>query len=139
VPVGTSAVGRQGRIDVRVDDALTADRYGNAGLQVLATPALVGLFEQAAMRCLDGLLDGSEMTVGSRVEITHTAPTAVGGQVTVTAALTAVNGRELVFAVEAADDNGPVGGGTHSRFVVDRARFEARVHASSPAKGASPT
>jgi predicted thioesterase len=127
VSIDESAVGREASLTTRVDHSLTADRYGNTGLDVLATPALVGLFEQAAMRCLDGLVDDTQLSVGSRVEIVHTAPTAVGKEVTVTARLAAVNGRELVFEVEGRDDHGSIGTGTHTRFVVDAARFRARL------------
>ena len=49
MPIDESAVGREGVIVARVDPELTADRYGNEGLDVLATPALIGLFERAAM------------------------------------------------------------------------------------------
>jgi predicted thioesterase len=118
-------------VTTRVDAAQTADRYGNTGLEVLATPALVGLFEKAAMRCLDGLLDETQLSVGSRVDIVHSAPTPVGKDVTVTARLTSVNGRELVFDVEASDDRGSIGSGTHTRFVVDAARFRARLQEGS--------
>jgi fluoroacetyl-CoA thioesterase len=127
VPVDRSAVGRQGRVETQVDAALTADRYGNPGLEVLATPALVGLFELAAMRTVEGLLAESEATVGSTVSIVHSAPTAVGGSVVITARLTTVQGRELGFEVEATDDRGLIGKGAHSRFVVDLERFKARV------------
>jgi predicted thioesterase len=132
VPIDDGAVGRRATVHARVDAALTADRYGNTGLEVLATPALVALFEQAAMRCLDGLMDPAEMSVGSRVEIVHAAPTALGREVAATARLAAVNGRELVFEVEATDDRGPIGQGTHSRFVVNAERFRARL-ATGPA------
>src|SRR5436189_254601 len=54
MPVDQTAVGRDGIVVARIEDDLTADRYGNAGLIALATPALVGLFEQAAMRALGG-------------------------------------------------------------------------------------
>ena len=43
MPVDRTAVGRDGIVVARVEDDLTADRYGNAGLFALATPALVGL------------------------------------------------------------------------------------------------
>ena len=127
MPIDESAVGREGVIVARVDPELTADRYGNEGLDVLATPALVGLFERAAMHALDGLLDDGEGSVGSVVEITHLAPTPAGGEVTVRARVTAVEGRQAWFELEAEDAQETVSRGRHARAVVDRARFERLV------------
>jgi fluoroacetyl-CoA thioesterase len=127
MPVDESAIGSEGVVVARVDENLTADRYGNEGLEVLATPALVGLFEQAAMRALDGLLDPGEASVGSLVEITHLAPTPAGAEVTVRARLTRIDGREAWFELEAEDDRETVARGRHSRVVIERARFERLV------------
>ena len=81
MPIDDGAVGRDGVVVVRVDSDLTADRYGNAGLAALATPALVGLFEQAAMRALEGLLAEGEGSVGSLMEIEHARPEAAAREV----------------------------------------------------------
>ncbi len=118
------AIGREGVVVVRVGDELTADRYGNEGLAVLATPALVGLFEQAAMLALDGLLAEGEGSVGSAVDIVHLAPTPAGAEVTVRARLSEVDGRQTWFELEAVDERETVARGRHSRVVVDWARFE---------------
>jgi predicted thioesterase len=127
MPLEESAIGREGVVVERVDANLTADRYGNEGLDVLATPALVGLFEQAAMRALDGVLDVGEGSVGSLVEIIHLAPTPAGAEVTARARLTRVDGREAWFELEAEDARETVARGRHSRVVVDRARFERLI------------
>ncbi len=124
MPIDDGAVGREGEVVSRVGAELTADRYGNAGLAALATPALVGLFEQAAMRALDGVLAEGEGSVGRVVEVTHLAPTPAGSEVTARARLTAVEGREAWFELEAEDERETVARGRHSRIVVDRARFE---------------
>jgi fluoroacetyl-CoA thioesterase len=124
MPIDEGAVGREGEVVARVDAELTADRYGNAGLAALATPALVGLFEQAAMRALDGVLSEAEGSVGSVVEITHLAPTPAGSEVTARARVTAVDGRAAWFELEAQDGLETVARGRHSRIVVEWARFE---------------
>ena len=105
---------------------------GPSGLAVLATPALVGLFEQAAMRALDGVLAEGEGSVGSVVEITHLAPTPAGAEVTVRARLTAVDGREAWFDLEAEDARETVARGRHSRIVVEWARFERLLARKRP-------
>jgi fluoroacetyl-CoA thioesterase len=132
MPVDQTAVGREGVIVARVDPELTADRYGNAGLAVLATPALVGLFEQAAMRALDGVLAEGEGSVGSVVEIAHLAPTPAGAEVTVRARLTEVDGRQVWFELEAEDERETVARGRHSRGIVEWARFERLLARKRP-------
>jgi len=132
MPVDQTAVGRDGIVVARIEDDLTADRYGNAGLSVLATPALVGLFEQAAMRALDGLLAEGEGSVGSVVEITHLAPTPAGGEVTVRARLNEVDGGQVWFELEAEDERELVARGRHSRVIVEWARFERLLARKRP-------
>jgi fluoroacetyl-CoA thioesterase len=132
MPVDQTAVGRDGIVVARIEDDLTADRYGNAGLIALATPALVGLFEQAAMRALDGLLAEGEGSVGSAVEIVHLAPTPGGGEVTVRARLTEVDGGQVWFELEAEDERELVARGRHSRVVVEWARFERLLARKRP-------
>jgi predicted thioesterase len=126
MPIDDTAVGREATITAEVGAELTADRYGNAGLHVLATPALVGLFERAAIATLDALLAAGERSVGSVVDIRHLAPTPVGSSVSVTARLASVDGRQVWFELHATDGAGPIGEGRHSRFVVDE-RFERKI------------
>jgi fluoroacetyl-CoA thioesterase len=124
MPVDKTLVGQEGLLVERVEAALTADRYGNAGLDALATPALVGLFEQAAMRVLAGALAAGEGSVGSVVDVTHLAPTPVGAEVTVRARVTEVDGRQVWFVLEAEDGRETIARRRHSRVIVDRARFQ---------------
>ena len=132
MPVDQNAIGREGIMVAQIEDDLTAARYGNADLAALATPALVGLFEQAAMRALDGLLAEGEGSVGSFVEITHLAPTPAGAEVTVRARLTEVDGRQAWFDLEAEDEHEQVARGRHSRVVVEWARFERLLSRKRP-------
>ena len=132
MPVDQNAIGREGIMVAQIEDDLTAARYGNADLAALATPALLGLFEQAAMRALDGLLAEGEGSVGSFVEITHLAPTPAGAEVTVRARLTEVDGRQAWFDLEAEDEHEQVARGRHSRVVVEWARFERLLTRKRP-------
>jgi fluoroacetyl-CoA thioesterase len=110
-----------------VDESMTADRFGNTGVQVLATPMLVSYFELAAHQLAMRALEPGEGTVGSRVEIRHLAATPVGMRVSFRATLTERDGRRLVFRVEADDELERVGEGTHERFIVDMGRFMDRI------------
>jgi fluoroacetyl-CoA thioesterase len=127
--------GATNTITVVVDESMTADRFGNSGVQVLATPMLVSYFELAAHRLTMRALEPGQGTVGSRVDICHLAATPIGMRVTFRATLTEREGRRLVFRVEADDELERVGEGTHERFVVDMGRFMERIaakHAPRP-------
>ena len=96
--------------------------------EVFATGFMVGLIEWACILALNPHLDWpNEQTVGTHIDVSHTAATPPGLAVTVRVKLTDVDGRKLGFAIEAHDGVDPIAGGRHERFVVDRARFNAKV------------
>lgn len=106
---------------------------------VLATGYMVGLFEWCCLELVKPHLDWpAEQTVGTRVDFTHLAATPPGMTVTVTARLDEVDGRRLVFAVEGHDGTEMIGGGRHERFVIDAARFNAKVRDKVAAAGVKP-
>ncbi|GLW65894.1 hypothetical protein Arub01_41380 [Actinomadura rubrobrunea] len=116
--------GLRADIEVTVGRDDTAERVGSGDVPVLATPRLLALAEAATVRAVAGRLGEGRTSVGTRVELNHRAASPVGARVTVTAELTAVDGRRLSFAVSATDDRGTVvGDGIVERVVVDRARF----------------
>jgi fluoroacetyl-CoA thioesterase len=101
--------------------------------QVFATGFLVGLVEWTCIQLLTPHLDGPrEQSVGSRVDLSHEAPTPPGMTVTVTATLREVDGRRLAFDVEARDDAELVCRGRHERFVIDTERFAQRLARKHP-------
>jgi fluoroacetyl-CoA thioesterase len=119
--------GITGKVSVRVTAEMTAAHYGNGGVEVLATPYLIGLLESAAGTSVKDALAPGEGTVGTRVEVQHLAATPVGMTVTARSRLKLVEGRRLLFDVEAHDDVEMIAQGIHERFVVDLSRFLARV------------
>jgi predicted thioesterase len=106
---------------------MTADAYGNAGVQVLASPHLLSLFEQAAMNAIAPGLGAGEGSVGSGFNFRHTAPTPVGMRISVTATLARVEGRRATFRLEASDAREAIAAGEHERFVIEMSRFLDRV------------
>jgi fluoroacetyl-CoA thioesterase len=95
---------------------------------VFATGFMVGLVEWACMRAIAPCLEApGEQSVGTDVRLNHTAATPVGFTVTVTARLERVEGRKLAFSVSAHDGVDEICRGTHERFVIDTARFEAKA------------
>lgn len=113
---------------VTVEKANCASMVGSGGMDVFATPSMVALMENAAMNAVADFLPEGATTVGSEINTTHIKPSAVGAVVEATAVLVAVEGRKLLFEVEASDGAGLIGKGSHTRFVVDRERFLAKVY-----------
>jgi fluoroacetyl-CoA thioesterase len=121
--------GATNTLTIVVDESMTADRFGNTGVHVLATPMLVSYFELAAHQLVMPALEPGQGTVGSHIDIRHLAATPIGMRVTFRATLTERDGRRLVFRVEADDERDHVGEGTHERFVVDMKTFMGRIAA----------
>lgn len=110
-----------------VDEHHLASEVGSGDLRVLATPMMMALMENAAMLCVADELDESVSTVGGQITSSHIRPTGLGHTVTATAELLAEEGRKLTFRISASDEEGLIGEGTHIRFIVDRARFMAKI------------
>lgn len=108
--------GLRGSAGIKVDDSNTAMAYGSGAISVFATPALIGLMEKAALSSIDPLLPEGYTTVGIRVDVEHIAATPVGGNVEARSELREIDGRRLVFTVEAFDEREQVGKGTHERL-----------------------
>lgn len=119
--------GLRGSAGIKVDDSNTAMAYGSGAVSVFATPAMIGLMEKAAISSVDLLLPEGYTTVGIKVDVEHIAATPVGGSVEARSELREIDGRRLVFTVEAFDDREQVGRGTHERFIVPTEKFLQRV------------
>ncbi len=123
----TLALGASFTLERAVTPDLTADRFGNADVHVLATPALAGLMEAAAIHCVAPFLAPGQGTVGTRLDLQHLAPTPVGLSVQITARLVEVDRRRLVFEIEARDDHERIATCRHERFIVELQRFLERA------------
>lgn len=121
-------IGLTGEAVMAVAVGNTAVEVGSGSVPVFATPMLVALMENAAINALEGHLPEGQTTVGTKVEVAHTAATPIGMTVTARAELVEADGKRLLFKVTAADNAGPVGQGVHERFVVDLEKFLARVN-----------
>ena len=96
--------------------------------EVFATGYMVGLFEFACIHAINPHLDWPrEQTVGIHVNVSHTAATPPGLTITVKGTLEKVEGRKLVFSLQADDGVDPISSGTHERFVIDAEKFNAQV------------
>ena len=101
----------------------TAKALGSGGLDVLSTPKLIALMENAALVSVRPYLEEGMDTVGTKLDVAHVAATPVGMTVRAEAELTEIDRRRLVFSVKAWDEVELVGEGTHERFIVDMEKF----------------
>jgi len=98
--------------------------------EVFATGFMVGFLEWACIMAINPHLDWpQEQTVGTHINVSHEAATPPGLEVTATVKLIAVEGRRLVFSVEAHDGIDLISKGIHERFVINREKFDARLDA----------
>ena len=121
--------GIKGTRTVTVNEDNTAKAMGSGTLDVFATPALIALMEETCWRSVANELEEGSGTVGTLLEIKHTAPTPVGMKVTCESTLTEVDGRRLVFEVIARDAKGVVGEGKHERFIIQNEKFQVKANA----------
>ena len=112
-----------------VVDALLATHLGSGGIAVYATPAMIALMESAAVAAIDPLLPQGQASVGIALDVKHLAATPLGQQVRARAEVIEVDGRKVTFKVQAWDEKELIGEGTHTRYLIDTARFVERVQA----------
>lgn len=127
INVNNLPLGLTGSASTTVTAANTAAAMKSGSLPVFATPAMCALMEEAACAAVNAHLAAGSGTVGISLNITHDRATALNETVLATAALTAVDGRKLTFAIEAQDSKGVIGKGTHERFIIDNEKFMAKV------------
>lgn len=110
-----------------VEGTNVAATMGSGDLQVFATPSMVALMENAAMKAVAAHLPAGSTTVGAEMNVTHIKPSGMGAEITASAVLAEIEGRKLTFNVGAHDAEGMIGEGVHIRYVVDREKFMAKV------------
>ena len=122
-------IGMKGEVLSFVEREDTAAEVGSGSLLVYATPCMVALMEGAACEAIATALGDNETTVGTELNIQHLSATPVGMDVRAEATVTAVEGRIITFEVEAFDEAGPIGKGTHKRALVTTQRFLDKAYA----------
>lgn len=118
--------GLKGEARLVVGDADTARALGSGAVEVLGTPRLVALLEEATIDAVDRFLDAGSTTVGMRVQVDHLHPTPIGAEVVAEAYLDKIDGRRITFTVTASDSGGLVAAGKVTRVVVDVNRFMSK-------------
>ena len=123
--------GITGQGETIVTQENTAKIVGSGELDVFATPAMIALMEETAYKSVAGELDAGMGSVGTLMNVKHVAATPVGMKVTCQTELEEVDGRRLVFRVEARDEAGLIGEGVHERFIVENEKFQKKANSKN--------
>lgn len=116
-------VGIKGRAEDIVHDGNTAQAACSGALPVFGTPFMCALMEKAAWTSIAPYLNEGEGTVGTKLNISHDSASPVGMKVWAESEVTLVDGKRIELKVEAYDEKGLIGKGTHERFIIANERF----------------
>ena len=106
-----------------VDDTHTAKTVGSGDMEVLSTPIMIALMENAAMLAVAPELPDGYPTVGGHIDVSHIRPTHPGASIEAQATLTGIDGKKLYFDLQARQDETIIGHGKHIRFIVHKEKF----------------
>ncbi len=126
-------IGMRGESTRLVEERYTAAHVGSGTLKVLATPSMIGFMERTCLESIQTVLPEGQSSVGTMVNIRHLAATPMGQEVKIVSEVIAVEGRRVLFHVEAWDAKEKVGDGEHERYIIDVARFIKRVQEKAEA------
>ena len=123
IPLGT-----KGTFKMRVLPEHLANQFKDALLpQVLATPVMILIMENAALNAIRSFLDSGESAVGAAIDVRHLAATPVGHDIRAEAEVINVDGKRIEFKVSARDETEEIGNGTHQRIVINLRSFNERL------------
>ena len=120
-------VGMKYEIDRVVTEDDTAAKAASGSVEVLATPVMIAWMEEASLRLAQKELEEGLTTVGTEVNIKHLKGALVGKTVKVLSTLKEIDRKRLVFDVEVIEDGVAVGTGSHTRFIIDTAKFYEKL------------
>lgn len=119
--------GLMGQSEMIVTEEDLVRQTGGGTFAVLSTPRLIHLLESAAVEALRGCIGPDQISLGTLIKIRHFAATPLGMRVTAHAVLKEVDGRRLVFWIDAHDEIEKVAEGEHERILVSRERFVKKI------------
>ncbi len=105
-----------------------ASVWGSGGLDVFATPCMIAFMEGACLQLAQQYLPQGQTTVGTKVCVDHVKPSGLNQKLCIKAKLSSIEGRQLGFAVEAYDEDGLIGKGTHNRAIIETERFKKKLN-----------
>lgn len=121
--------GIKGKEELIVCDENSALAMGSGTLKVFATPSMAALMELTAWKSVAPYLEEGQCTVGTKLNLNHTASTPIGMKVFCESELVDVEGRKLVFKIIVKDECGVIGDSEHERFIVEDVKFQNKTDA----------
>ena len=122
-------IGTTYTLSTTVTEEKLACNMKSGSLPVFATPAMVALMEETSAAALSLFLEKGETSVGTALDLKHTAATPLGMKVTATAEIVEVDRRRVTFQVTVRDEQEEIGSARHDRFVVGAEKFLAKANA----------
>ena len=122
-------IGTAYTLSTTVTEEKLACNMKSGSLPVFATPAMAALMEETSAAALSLFLEEGETSVGTALDLKHTAATPLGMKVTATAEIVEVDRRRVTFQVTVRDDQEEYGSARHDRFVVGEEKFLAKANA----------
>ena len=119
--------GLMGKAEMIVEEEDLVSRLGNSPVDVLSTPRLIQLMEEAAVNAIQDIIPPDQLTLGTQVKIKHLSATPLGMKVTGNAILKEVHKNRLLFLVDAYDEKEKVAEGEHERVFVSKEHFRQKV------------
>lgn len=107
------------------DSALS---YGSGMLNVLASPAMISFMEECSHKLLLECLSEGQDSVGTEINVKHLKATPIGMKIECKVEVIEIDGKSVLFKVEAWDEKGKIGEGTHQRFIIDVERFMKKIN-----------
>ena len=120
--------GITGKVVIKVDESVSAMKAASGEMDVFGTPYMIALMERTADESVRPYLEDGAATVGTVVNVKHLSATPMGMEAWATSELVEVDGRRLVFKVEAYDEAGLIGEGMHERFIIYKEKFMAKTN-----------
>jgi fluoroacetyl-CoA thioesterase len=114
-------------LGMKVRNEHTAANYGSGMIDVLATPAMIGLMEKTAQNTIQPYLPEGFISLGTEINAKHTKATLLGMHVFCEAKLIKVEGKNFHFEINAWDEKGNIGSATHIRHIVESKKFMEKL------------
>ena len=113
--------------EMTVSEQNSALAMESGTLMVFATPSMAALMEKTAWKSVAPYLEDGQCTVGTKLELTHSASTPIGMKVICESELIKAEGRKLVFKITVSDECGVIGESMHERFIVESGKFQKKT------------
>jgi len=113
--------------EIIVEEEMSAKKIGSGDIDVFSTPSMISLMENVSQTLLQKFLPEGYSSVGINVNINHVKASKIGAKVACKSVITEVNGKKVTFTLEARDEKGKIGMGTHERYIINIKEFINRL------------